>query len=331
MSAAELATPTGRERAALCVFQVPIGERLVSMCEVNALGVRERYYAAGPACRPDGRQGAFRLAQPALLHDVLGGGAFTPSGKGKMDPNNEPRRGCRRRRSSTLAIGHYMTRALGVATKLGIAELLTDGPRHAEALAAATGTHAPSLRRVLRLLASAGVFDRGDDGQFALTPLGECPAPRRARPARRGDALRRPRVQDGVEGRSYCVAPASPPIAPVARHRRRSPTMAQDPEEAAIFDEAMAEFTPLTAVAVAAAYDFSRLRARSSTSAAATARCSLGILQREPRLRGIVFDQPPSRSGRGADLAERGLADRCDRRRRQTSSRRSRRRPTPTC
>jgi hypothetical protein len=46
MSAAELATAAGRERAALCVFQVPIGERLVSMCEVNALGARERFYAA---------------------------------------------------------------------------------------------------------------------------------------------------------------------------------------------------------------------------------------------------------------------------------------------
>jgi hypothetical protein len=46
MSAADLATATGRERAALCVFQVPIGERLVSMCEVNALGLRERLYAA---------------------------------------------------------------------------------------------------------------------------------------------------------------------------------------------------------------------------------------------------------------------------------------------
>jgi hypothetical protein len=44
MSAAQLATPNGQERAALCVFRVPIGERLVSMCEINALGIRDRYY-----------------------------------------------------------------------------------------------------------------------------------------------------------------------------------------------------------------------------------------------------------------------------------------------
>ena len=46
MSRAELSTPSGQERLALCAFQVPVGERMVSMCEVNAEGVREQYYAA---------------------------------------------------------------------------------------------------------------------------------------------------------------------------------------------------------------------------------------------------------------------------------------------
>ncbi len=46
MSQAELATPKGQERLALCVFQVPVYDRMVSMCEVNAGGIRERYYAA---------------------------------------------------------------------------------------------------------------------------------------------------------------------------------------------------------------------------------------------------------------------------------------------
>ncbi len=44
MSRAEAETPLGGERLGLCVFHVPIGDRLVSMCEVNALGVRDRYY-----------------------------------------------------------------------------------------------------------------------------------------------------------------------------------------------------------------------------------------------------------------------------------------------
>jgi hypothetical protein len=45
MSREELESPLGRERLAHCVFQVPVDGELLSMCEVNALGVRERYYA----------------------------------------------------------------------------------------------------------------------------------------------------------------------------------------------------------------------------------------------------------------------------------------------
>jgi hypothetical protein len=45
MSRAQLETPTGRERLAHCVFLVPVDGALVSMCEVNATGIREGYYA----------------------------------------------------------------------------------------------------------------------------------------------------------------------------------------------------------------------------------------------------------------------------------------------
>ena len=45
MSKAQLETPLGQERVAQCVFTVPVNGELVSMCEVNALGIRERYYA----------------------------------------------------------------------------------------------------------------------------------------------------------------------------------------------------------------------------------------------------------------------------------------------
>ena len=44
MSREEIETPQGRERLAHCVFQVPVDGELVSMCEVNALGIREQYY-----------------------------------------------------------------------------------------------------------------------------------------------------------------------------------------------------------------------------------------------------------------------------------------------
>ena len=40
------ATEEGQARLAQCVFHVPVNGELVSMCEVNALGIRDRYYAA---------------------------------------------------------------------------------------------------------------------------------------------------------------------------------------------------------------------------------------------------------------------------------------------
>src|SRR5437867_10178421 len=65
-----------------------------------------------------------------------------------------------------MATGHYVSQAIYVAAKLGIADLLAKGPESHDELARATGTHAPSLRRVLRLLASAGVLNETGDGSF---------------------------------------------------------------------------------------------------------------------------------------------------------------------
>ena len=66
-----------------------------------------------------------------------------------------------------------VSQAIHVAAALGIADLLEDGPKSADELAEATGTHAPSLYRLLRALASVGIFVE-TDGRFASTPLAEC-------------------------------------------------------------------------------------------------------------------------------------------------------------
>src|SRR5262245_1785231 len=72
-----------------------------------------------------------------------------------------------------LVFGKCTSMALSVVAKLRVADLLADGPRTLDDLAARTGTHAPSLYRVLRTLSAAGVFAEQVDGRFALTPMGE--------------------------------------------------------------------------------------------------------------------------------------------------------------
>src|SRR5919205_2751182 len=65
------------------------------------------------------------------------------------------------------------SQAIYVADTLGIADLLEEGPKSVDELAEATGTHAPTLYRLLRALASVGVFTEESDGRFVSTPLAE--------------------------------------------------------------------------------------------------------------------------------------------------------------
>src|SRR5215472_697842 len=92
-----------------------------------------------------------------------------------------------------MIVGSWVSRAIYVAAKLQIAELLADGPRSAGELADAAGVAPRPLYRLLRALAGVGVFARDADGQFQLNPLAE--------PLREGkpDSLRALAVMIGEE------------------------------------------------------------------------------------------------------------------------------------
>ncbi len=209
-----------------------------------------------------------------------------------------------------LAVGHYVSRALHLAAKLGLADLLAGGPRDAAALASATDTHATSLRRVLRLLASVGVFDEQADGRFALTPLGE---------ALRSDVPFSSRasvmlfagvgIQDSWKELEYCVRTGEPAF------RKHSPEgdafSHMDTEQTRVFDEAMATFAPATAAAIAAAYDFTGVGTLVDVGGGNGALLS-GILSAHPRLRGVVFDRPEPAERARKKLAEAGLESRSE-------------------
>jgi hypothetical protein len=70
-----------------------------------------------------------------------------------------------------IAIGFMKAQAIYVAAKLGIADLLRDGPKKVEELANAVGVHGNSLYRLLRALAGIGIFAEKEDGSFELTPM----------------------------------------------------------------------------------------------------------------------------------------------------------------
>ena len=72
-----------------------------------------------------------------------------------------------------LVAGCFLSQAVYVAAKLGIADLLADGPKTANYLAEKTATDERSLYRVLRALSSVGAFAEDGDKTFANTPMTE--------------------------------------------------------------------------------------------------------------------------------------------------------------
>jgi len=209
-----------------------------------------------------------------------------------------------------MAIGHYLSRALHVIAKLGVADLLSDGARGVEELAKATETHPPSLRRVMRLLASVGVFEEKENGGFALTALGEClradvPGSSRAMVLLFAGIG----IQDSWKDLEWCVRTGEP------AYRKRGAAdafaeMAKDPAQAANFDAAMADFTKMTAVAVAAAYDFTPLRTLVDVGGGNGA-LLLGILKAYAHLQGVVADRADVVERAKKEIAASGLGARC--------------------
>ena len=70
-----------------------------------------------------------------------------------------------------LASGFVATHALYAAARLGLADVLADGPLSARVVAAKTGTDPDATHRLLRACATFGVFREDATGRFALTPL----------------------------------------------------------------------------------------------------------------------------------------------------------------
>ena len=69
--------------------------------------------------------------------------------------------------------GGLVTRALAIVAELDVARALADGPRAVTELAAASGADPDTLRRLLRALASDGIFEETEPGVFRNTPASQ--------------------------------------------------------------------------------------------------------------------------------------------------------------
>lgn len=206
-----------------------------------------------------------------------------------------------------LVTGHYFSRAIYVAARLRIADLLKDGPRNIADLAEATQSHAPSLHRLMLFLASAEIFAEGDAGCFRLTPMGEC-----LRSDVPGSQLAHALLLAGpLQQRAWSrlleiVQTGQGPSA-----QSLFPFLAKYPEEAAIFNEAMASKTAAVAGAFVAAYDCSLF----STIVEVGGGYGLllrAILTGHPKLHGILFDLPHVAEEAKEHVRTAGLEDRCE-------------------
>ena len=210
-----------------------------------------------------------------------------------------------------LIAGSQVSQAIHVVASLGLADLLADGPRDSDELAARTDTHAPSLYRLLRALAAIGVLHEDDDRRFSLTPRGELlrsdvPGSLRGWAVNIG----RPYIREAWSALEHSIRTGENAFEHVHGTDVWS-YRAERPEESAIFDSAMQSLTGGANRALIDAYDFGRFRTIVDVGGG-NGTLLAALLAHYPDLRGVVFDQEHVVANAQTVLAKAGVADRCE-------------------
>ncbi len=210
-----------------------------------------------------------------------------------------------------LVRGYRISQAIYVATRLGIPDLLADGPRDIAELARAAGSHPPSLHRVLTFLAGVGVLDKVGPDRFALTPVAA--ALRTGVPGSMRPAILL--LLDESHWRPWGHLLHTVRTGETAFHHAHGAGLydylAGHPEVASLFNAAMSGNSPAHARLVAAAYDFSRMSLVVDVGGG-RGRLLAAILERNPRLRGVLFERPHVLEDARPILEEAGVGDRCE-------------------
>ena len=221
-----------------------------------------------------------------------------------MEPVSQPEM------MNRMLTGYWTTQMLYVAAKLGIADLLANGPRSADDLAQATKTHSPSLYRLLRGLASMGVFVEDTQSRFALTPLAEClrsdvPGSQRALAIMSGEEHYRAwgemlySVQTGNTGFEKMFG------MPVFEF------LSKNEDQAKVFDAAMVGVHGRESSAMTDAYDFSGIAVLADIGGGNGSLLTT-VLKKHPSMKGILYDLPGVTERAKANLKAAGVSDRCN-------------------
>jgi hypothetical protein len=207
-----------------------------------------------------------------------------------------------------MLVGNQIQQAIHVAAKLGLADHLRDGPRQVEELARAAEAHPAALRRLLRALASFGIFAEDDDGRFQLTPLADL--------LRRGvpDSMHAFALWSGgvsyqtFGGLEYSVRSGQPAFEQI-HGMEFFAYLARHPEVGAHFDDLMAWNTAPVA-AVVAARDFARVGTLVDLGGG-RGDLLAAVVKAHPGLRGVLVDHPRVQAAAQRTLQAAGVADRC--------------------
>lgn len=208
-----------------------------------------------------------------------------------------------------MLFGYWISQAVYVAAKLGLADILQERSATADELAAKTKTHAASLYRLLRMLASVGVFREDDQQRFSLTEIGRClrsdvEGSQRALAIMAGEEHFRAwgdllySVQTG--GTAFDKVYGKPIFDWLSEH----------PEQAQVFDAAMVSVHGRETAALTAAYDFSSIQTLADVGGG-NGSVLIATLQANPHLKGMLFDLPGVISRATPNFEAAGLLNRC--------------------
>jgi len=188
-----------------------------------------------------------------------------------------------------LGFGFAISQALRAVIELGVPDLLADGERPMDELAAATGAHPEALYRVMRLLASEGVFREVEPHRFALTDIG---ATLRSGAAGPGDLVRMLNSEAYLAFAEllHSVRTGKPAFDKVFGSPRFD-WLSRHPERAALFQRAMVAISQGSNETVAGAYDFGPFT-RVVDVGGGHGQLLSAILARNPHLTGVLFDLP---------------------------------------